>query len=283
MSSSLLVVSLLVGFTACHKKEIPLPFTPQALFDSLPTTTVVEASIKEASGIAASKSVVHTLWVEEDSGNPPQLYSLNVDGTVRKKVFIKGATNRDWEDITRSGDTLYVAETGDNNQIYSEYAIYKFAEPTAAVDTVYQFEKIRFQYPDGSHDAEALLVDSVTKNIYIITKRDDLSRIYKIAYPYSNNINTAVMVGQLAYSGVTSAALSPDGKEILIKTYPAIYHYNSLGQGVEATLQSTPVTLPYQMEPQGEAVCFATDNGGFFTLSEKGFASSVKLYFYKRH
>jgi hypothetical protein len=273
---------LLLTFTSCHKKELPLP--KQSAFDSIPTATLIPTFIKEASGITDSKIVPHTLWVEEDSGHPPQLYSLNYDGSVRKKVYVKGAANRDWEDLTRSDDTLYVAETGDNNQVYPAYAIYKFAEPAAAIDTVYQFKKISFAYPDGSHDAEALLVDPSTKDIYIITKRDNPSRIYKISFPYSTTvINTAVLAGQLSFTGVVSAALAPDGKDILVKTYTAIYHYNTNGQSIEAALQTTPTRLSYVPEPQGEAVTFAQDDSGFFTLSESGLASSVNLYFYKRN
>ena len=55
--------------------------------------------IKEASGIADSKMSPGFLWVEVDSGNPPRLYLLSHDALTEKKVYIKGATNRDWEDI----------------------------------------------------------------------------------------------------------------------------------------------------------------------------------------
>lgn len=279
----LLLLLFIAGFAACHKKAPSLQGQSQLAFESQPTAYPVPDILKEASGIADSKTIANTLWVEEDSGNPPQLYSLNYDGSVRKTVYVKGATNRDWEDLTRAGDTLYLAETGDNNQTYSSYAIYKLAEPAAAIDTVYQFEKVNFNYPDGSHDAEALLVDPETKDIYIITKRDNPSLIYKLSFPYSTTAtNTLVQVGTLSYTGVVSAALSPDGKEVLVKTYATIYHYNTNGQSIEASLQTTPTTLPYKLEPQGEAVAFAQDNSGFFTLSERGIAPYVNLYFYKR-
>jgi hypothetical protein len=274
-------VFFLLLFSACHGKEITAPLQT-TLFDSHPSESPVSSVIKEASGIADSKAVPQTLWVEEDSGNPPQLYSLNYDGSVRKKVYIKGATNHDWEDMALSDDSIYIAETGDNNLVRLEYAIYKFPEPTADVDTVYGFEKVRFQYPDGSHNAEAILVDPVTKDILIITKSDSPARIYKIAYPYSNTLNTAIQVGQLTYDVVTGAALSPDGKEIIVRTYSTLYHYNCDGRSILAALQTAPTSLPYTMEPQGEAVGFTANNSGFFTLSERGFSSSVNLYFYKR-
>lgn len=278
-----LLFTFAIALVACAKQATPPQQLPQPLFDSIPAAVAVPSVLKGASGIAGSKSVPQTLWVEEDSGNPPQLYSLNYDGSIRKKVYIKGTANRDWEDIARSGDTLYVAETGDNNQVYTGYAIYKFAEPAADADTVYTFKKISFKYPDGAHDAEALLVDPSTRDIYVITKRDNPSRLYKIQFPYSTTTNIAVMAGQLSFNGVVSAALSPDGKEILVKTYTNLYHYKTDGKSIEAALQSAPAMLPYTAEPQGEAVTFAQDNSGFFTLSEKGLGSTVNLYFYKRH
>lgn len=253
-------------------------------FDSTPAAVSVQPLIAEASGIADSKAAAGYLWVEEDSGNPAQLYLLKHDGTVQKKVYLSGITNRDWEDMAVSGSDIYIGEIGDNNAAYSDYAFYKFPEPALSVDTVRSIETLRFKYPDGAHDAEAFFVEPSTKNIYIITKRDSASRIYKLTSPLStSSINTAALVGQLPYNGVVSAALSADEKEIIVKTYLALYHYTvSAGEKKEAALQKAYSTLPYVIEPQGEAVCFSAANDGYYTLSEKGFAGTVRLYFYKR-
>ena len=71
---------------------------------------------------------------------------------------------------------------------------------------------------------------------------------------------------------------------MIIKTYFALGYYKKNGaETVEATLQKSPILIPYQAEPQGEAVCFSAGNTGYYTLSEKGLASDVKLYFYKRN
>ena len=267
---------------ACSDKEVTPP--PQAPFDSIPTAATVVPLLKEVSGIADSKTAPGHIWAHQDRGNPPQLHLINYDGTVKKNIYIKGARNRDWEDMALTGNDLYIADIGDNFLAFTDYTIYKMPEPAPDVDTVYSFKTIRFRYPDGAHDAEALLVDPVTKNIFILTKSDDPAAIYSIAYPYSTTeVNTAAKVGQLTYKGAVSAALSPDGNEIIVKTYLSLFHYIRAGATIEATLQKKPATLPYRIEPQGEAVAFARDNSGYFTLSEKGFASSVSLNFYKRN
>jgi hypothetical protein len=82
---------------------------------------------------------------------------------------------------------------------------------------------------------------------------------------------------------VVSACLSPDGKELLVKTYPAILHYSrAMQESLVQVLGKAYTKVPYKMEPLGEAVTFAADNKGYYTLSEKGFSSNVNLYYYKR-
>jgi hypothetical protein len=240
--------------------------------------------INEISGIADSKVNAGYLWGEEDSGNPPAIFLISHSGSIFKNVYIKGAVNRDWEDMALSGTDLYIADIGDNNQEYSDYTIYTFPEPEKSTDTISSFSTIRFKYEDGSHDAEAFIVDPALKDIYLITKRDNKSRIYKLAFPYSyTSLNIATQVGTLPYGGVVSATISADGKEILVKTYPAVLHYTRTTQeSIPQVLGKNYTAIPYKMEPMGEAVTFAADNSGYYTLSEKGFSNNVNLYYYKR-
>lgn len=250
-----------------------------------PVISTVVPMIVETSGIADSKAFPGYLWAHEDSGTPTQLHLINHSGRVEKKLIIKDAYNRDWEEMALSGGNIYIADIGDNRQIYERYWFYKFPEPGPGVDTVSSYQTILFQYPDGAHDAEAFLVDPQTQNIYIITKRDEPSRLYKLVYPYSDTaLNTLELVGTLPYSGVVGAAIDPSGRQIILKTYPELLLYTrQAGKSLEqALIEGSYKKLPYQLEPQGEAVTFATDNSGIFTLSEKGFSSSVNLFFYPR-
>ena len=276
------------AITGCDKPKKPVPSLP---FVSAPASSPWAAGrADEASGIADSKSSPGALWVQEDSGNPTQLQLIKYGGELMKKVFIKGVQNRDWEDLVLAPgpdtgvDYLYLADVGDNNTVHTSYSIYRFPEPSATTDTVYTPQKISFSYPDGSHDCEAILVDPGTRDIYLVTKRDAASRVYKLAYPQSTSAtNQATLVTALSFTGAVSAAISASGGEILIKTYSNIYYYpRDPGQPIASSLQKTPLVLGYVQEPQGEAVCFKNDNTGFFTLSERSFAPSVALNFYKR-
>lgn len=270
----------------CKKKDS----LPDALpFAAKPVTTPLQPGIAdEVSGMADSKANPGALWLQEDSGNPPELQLVDYKGKLLKKVFIKGIKNRDWEDMALAPgpdnalNYIYIADIGDNNAQYSNYAIYRFPEPTA--DTVFSPDKISFQYEDGSYDAESVLVDPLTKDIYIITKKGTAARVYKLPYPQSTTaVIRATFVTTLSFNGAVGAAFSANGKEIIIKNYGKLYYWTrSANEALQTTLQKTPVLLSYQQEPQGEAVCFKNDGSGFFTLSEKSFMPSVTLNYYKR-
>lgn len=291
LKAGICITLSLITHTGCHKTDTPGDTPPP--FSSIPQSfTITPGLIDEASGIADSKANPGYLWVEQDSGNPNDIALLSQAGQLLKKINIRSAINRDWEDIAlgngpNAGTSyLYIAETGDNNKSYSQYIIYRFPEPSASVDTVSTWDELKFTYPDGSHDAEALLVDNNSKDIYIITKTDLVSRIYKLPYPQSSlGVTTATYVGSLPFSGVTGAASSASGDELLIKTYTSLsYWKRNKNESIEDALKRVPNPVNFQVEPQGEAVCFKNDNSGFYTLSERpSVISAVSLNFYKRN
>jgi hypothetical protein len=290
MHSRLIILIVLI-VAGCQKAKVVESPVIEG-FEATPVSkALVPGIVDEASGIADSKINPGYLWVQQDGGNSNDIALLSHDGSFLKNIKIKSAVNRDWEDMALASgpvpgtNYIYLADIGDNNQISGEHAIYRFAEPAAGVSEVATYDKINFTYPDGPHDAEALMVDNSSKDIYIITKRDARSRVYKLAYPQSTSAaNEAVFTGTISFTGVTSAALSSDGKEILMKTYDKIYYWKKdKQQTVTQLLAETPVMLSHQPEPQGEAICFKNDNSGFFTLSERpAIIAGVTLNFYKR-
>lgn len=282
---------LLLLVLACQKSRTQTDQPATITYAKTPQSFPLSGTaIRETSGIADSKSVPGHMWVQEDSGNPPRLYLLKHDGSVTDSVLLDGATNRDWEDLVLGAgpvagkNYLYIGDIGDNNAVYGEYTIYRLEEPTE-MGNISNYERIRFDYSDGARDAEAMIVDNESKDIYIITKREEKSRLYRLPYPQSTTaVNHAELVDSLGYSQVTSAALSADGLELIVKTYPRLFYYTrKAGESIAKTLEDSPVTLAYQIEPQGEAVTFAADQSGFFTLSEEAMGVVPVLNYYKRN
>lgn len=282
ITDRLFLIAVLAITAGCGTQKDLTAVVP--VYAGKPESTTIRVRLNEASGIADCTKDPNFLWVIEDSGNPPDLVLLRKDGSSLKRIPLRGATSTDWEEMTLVDGHVYIADTGDNFRRRKTCTIYRFPEPDPAADTIVNYQAIRFAYPDRPHDAEAFLVDPDTKDLFIITKREHHSIVYKLAYPYSETeTNTLVRIMKLPYNGVTGASISRDGKEILVRTYGDIYQYQRReNQPIDQALAGRRRQLRHRMEPQGESVAFAHDGSGYYTLSEKGLSRSVRLFFYPR-
>ncbi len=253
-------------------------------------------AISEASGLAASQRNKGVLWTHNDSGHGATLYAIGTNGSHLGEFHIAGVSARDWEDIAvgpgpEDGRSyLYIGNIGDNKGQHNLKFIYRIAEPAvsanqAAVDTtLYGAEIITFRYPSENHDAETLMLDPLTRDIYIVTKREENVLVYKIQYPQSTaGTITPENVTTLPIQGVVAGDISPNGEEILIKTLTRVFYWHrAVGQPLWQAFGKTPVAVHYQIEPQGEAICWDAEGSGYFTLSEELFNIPTHVYYYAR-
>lgn len=265
-----------------------------ATFNATPTINELNVSyLDEVSGIVPSFNTSGGLWLMEDSGSQPKLELINEQGVHLRTLNFNGS-NRDWEDIAigpgpdAGKKYIYLAEIGDNSVVHSSYYIYRFEEPTANQISINTYETIEFVYPNNvSYNAETLLVDPKTKDLYVITKDQLNVRVYRLAYPQNTSaINTAEFLGTIGYWALVGGDISPAGDEILLKSYSAVYYWKiKEGESIYQTLKRThDITAPYIIEPQGEAVCWDVNASGYYTISEKaGQASNPKLYYYSKN
>ena len=266
--------------------------------------------IDEASGIVASRMNQDVFYTLNDSGGEPAVYAFNSVGEHLGIYTIDGVTNRDWEDIAIGGGPgyqqyIYVADIGDNNNQYDTKYIYRFEEPivscnqTPVDEIIYNAETISVQYPTVNYDAETLMHDPLTNDLYIVTKRLQASpvghdEVYRVEFPQSTTqIIVMEDVGSLsyppsldpiggAYHGATGGEISPLGDEILIKTYTHVYHWKrQQNQTLVDAFQNDYNSVTYTLEPQGEAICWESNCNGYFTTSEEPASYfPAHLYFY---
>lgn len=285
---------------ACATDTAPLEDVPQNEMDSLPfldrevAGILDNKAIDEASGLVASVAFPGYLWTHNDSGDEARLFLLNASGKTIAQVNISGASNRDWEDIAidynpeTQKSTLLVADIGDNKAQYDYVSLYFIEEPAQLItkDTLLPvIKKMILRYPDGRRDAETLMVDPLTHDIYIMSKREPQVALYSITYPYPEKDTLELTkVLTLPHTKIVAGDISPDGKEILIKDYDFIYYYKrNLNESIAQALAKEPVQLSYTREPQGESICFSLDQLYFFTLSEKSpLGITPVLYRYPR-
>lgn len=248
--------------------------------------------VDEASGIADSRSMPGNVWVHEDGDNPAAIYLLTHRGELKSTISLP-ITNRDWEDIAigpgpENGKSyLYIGEIGDNGTVHDEYAIYRFLEPTTVGQIPNQIDKLRFIYDDGKkYNAETLLLDPTTKDLYVITKGVFTERIFRLSFPQlTNALNTAKFVATTQQFILTGGEISADGKQILLKSYDTIMYWQRKEDEsiVQALGRLRDFNAPYIPEGQGEAICFSVDGNGYFTLSERGTSTAeIPLYFYSK-
>jgi hypothetical protein len=263
----------------------------------------IEASaIVEASGLVASRNNPGVLWVHNDSGNAEQLFALTVEGKTLAKYSLANAACIDWEDIAiGSGPDglwyLYVGDTGTNQAARSPVVIYRIEEPRVALDqspveaALERVEMFELEYPDGqSYDSETLLVDPTSGDLVLVTKTTSgSSGVYLARAPLlAGARRTLELVATLrtqldagrGSERTTAGDISADGRWILIKTYTHAYLWHRApGTSVAAALSALPCEVPLAPEPQGEAVGFAADGKGYFTLSE---GEAQPIYFFER-
>ncbi|HSI74714.1 MAG TPA: hypothetical protein VK957_02415 [Lunatimonas sp.] len=249
--------------------------------------------IDEASGLAFSWTNPNILYTHNDSGGDPIVYMLDTLGKDKGRILLEGVSNRDWEDIAigpgqkANESYIYIGEIGDNDSKHSDIRIYRFPEPRFWKEEIsVKPEKITLKYPDGARDAETLMVDPVSGDLFILSKRDSSNTLYTVAADKlweKTGVKTMEKVMKLPVTMSTAGDISKDGRQIIIKNYWVIYYWDRKeGESVPETLAREPILLPYTPEPQGEAITFFPDGKGYYTLSEKRMRVDPVLYKYSR-
>lgn len=229
---------------------------------------ITDPRITESSGLARSMRHPGVLWTMEDSGNAPRLYAIGPDGRTRATLTL-AVDSRDWEAMsTGPGDTLWVGDIGDNSASRDlGILVHRLPEPARLADATVHPTSYRLVYPDGPHDAEAMVVDS-SGRVWIATKELFGGGLYRTPAPPRAGERTVLeRVGDVP-SIVTDGTLLPDGRMVL-RTYGRAYVYAGPGG---ALLQS--FALPRQ--EQGESVAPA-QAGDALVVGSEGADSPVWL------
>jgi hypothetical protein len=242
--------------------------------------TVNDSKLTELSGIAA---IDGGYWVINDSNPDASAKRIfKLDNQCKLVSSVQYPTNSlDAEDMAVAGDgTVWVADIGDNNAERRTVAFWKLS-PGKQTPVVY-----RVTYPDGKHDAEAILLDSagnpmiITKDIgkapgvFVPTKELEpntqagvpLKKAGEIKLPSSDTPNPFSIGGR---SLITGGANAPDNKRVVLRTYADALEYDVPdGDVAKALTTGAPRVTPMPNEPQGEAITYTRDGSAFVTVSD---------------
>jgi hypothetical protein len=253
-----------------------------------------DASVDESSGLVASRRNPDLFWTHNDSGDEPLIFAFDRQGQRRGVWRVEGAKARDWEDIAigpgpeRGRPYIYVGDIGDNQNGREAIVVYRILEP--AVETgdagssrtnprrTETAAVIRIRYPDGAHDAEALMVHPSTGEIYLAVKAVAPSAvIYKLsATPSTERVNTLARVGEVRIPSpfgamITGGDISPDGQRVVLCNYISAYELQLAAastDGFDAIWKQPVTTISLGLRQQGEAVCYRLDGAAILATSE---------------
>jgi hypothetical protein len=236
--------------------------------------TIRDLRVTESSGLAASAD---RLWTVDDGGSRLRVFELDRSCRVLRTI-VAGIDPYDVEDMARAADgTFWLADTGDNGLNRSTVAVERLRpDGTAAL--------FRMTYPDGPHDAEAIL-RTPSGQLFIATKEPLSSNVYTPDGPLSASAPTPLRhvasvgflptgtaggpVGAAGQVVVTGGAVSPDGRTVVLRTYTDAYVWAVPDGDVAAALKSGERRrIPLPPTAQGEAVTFSADGRSLLTSTE---------------
>jgi len=251
----------------------------------------VDERLEEASGLVASHVNPGMLWTLNDSGNPAEVFLIDQHAKIRMVCTLLHCRNRDWEDIAIGAGPvagkkyIYVADIGDNWAQYELKFIYRFEEPTLGPQTdvmITRFDTLSLRMPDGKRDAETILIDPFTNDLFLISKRENSVGLYTTPYPFSRQVIQLRKVMTLPFTKIVAGSISSDGTEILLKDYEKVYYWKrAVNESLADVFATKPIELPYEREPRGEAIAWSINGNAFYTLSEGMMGRSANLFIYK--
>ena len=235
---------------------------------------ITDARLPEVSGLVA---VGDRMLAINDGGDKVVVYLLDARCRVID-VHTAAVDPYDPEDMAVAADgTVWLADTGDNNTDRPTVALIALhPDGTTAL--------YRLTYPDGPHDAEALLL-APDGTPYVVTKEIlGASGVYRPAAALAAGATVALRkvaavnmtftgtpggpVGKVGQLLVTGGAVAPDGSRLALRTYTDAYVWALTGSDVAGALAAKPVRVPLPAAPQGEAISFAADSRTLLVAGE---------------
>ena len=216
---------------------------------------VEDIELTEASGLAVAGA---GLFAHNDSGGEARLYAMTPTGEalVSYDLDVEAV---DWEDMAASETLLFVGDIGDNEETRETVSVH-----VADIDDPSVFMTMTLDYPvESAYDANVLLHDPLTDDLYVISKNGALWR--KPAPHLPDSETTLDFVAGLDLEGAPIAGdISPDGTQIVVgTTTESVVYLRDGGESIDAAVLRPPCELDL---PIADAVAF--DEGGIYSVTE---------------
>ena len=258
--------------------------------------TLLDPRQDEISGLAVDPDQPQVLWAHNDSGDAARVFRLDPRGRVLSEHALQGVHAIDMEDAAvgpcdpgLARRCLFLADIGDNRHRRPHVMIHRVALPAPERGPL-QVERTDYvRYPQGPHDAEALLVHPHTGQVALVLKarRGDSAVLVIPPGPSSpgspklaRQVATLALPSRLAGGKlVTAADYSPSGRCLSLLTYVQLLTWcdEDPQAPLERRLSAAPDRYTFPSLLQAEAMAYDPATGDLWLTSEGRFAPLLRV------
>lgn len=234
------------------------------------------------------------LYVINDSGNQPSLYTVSDDGSIEVETKLN-ASNVDWEELSTSEyGVFFIGDFGNNGNYRKDQKIYITNEvragfPIQVTDTIHLSYAHQTDFPakekDRHFDMEAMF--HFKDSLYLFSKnRSEPNNGYTYMYKIFDTPNTYELTpvdsfltkkgGFRTANWITGAAISPNGKNMVLLSSNKFWLFSDYKGSDFFSGKVQRINLPTYT--QKEAICFIT-NSTILIADERNPGSGGKIYY----
>ncbi len=232
--------------------------------DSTVDLTFDDPAIVESSGLVVRDGLFVTT---NDSGDRGRIFVVDRTGaTVGTTSWAEAP--RDVEALAPAGDhEVWVADIGDNGG--SRASIEVLRVPFGRGDRTVEPAAYTLVYPDGARDAETLLAQPRTGQLFVVSKNLFGGTVYAAPRQLSTDRPNRLRAVADSLSFATDGSFFPDGRHYVLRDYGAAAVYTFPGHEKVASFG-----LPSQR--QGEGIAVAGD-GSVHVSTEGQFTDVLEV------
>ncbi len=209
-----------------------------------------------------------------NGGSPATAYLLNNSCAVSEVITLEEPVTNIQDLVAAADGRLWIADIGGSPAPRTAVKVLRWSgfDPGS--------RPFDLNYPDGAHNAQALLV-SFTGSIVVVTAAaDGRSGVYTAQLPLADSA-TLTKVGEIDLRGlrapndtspaslvVTGGAVSPDGTHVALRTATALYEWYTPDGDVEAAvIGGKPRVISLTTQTSGKVVSYSESGDSLVAVS----------------
>ena len=236
----------------------------------------ISGLVERPGGFAVVNDTAPVVWRLNGACEPIRRTVLRPPAPHDLAASPPGGKPFDTEDVALdAAGAFWIADIGGNTTHRTAVSLYRWLPGTAATAVA----RYDLAYPDGAHDAEAMLLVP-GGGVIIVTKTRRTAGVYLADAPLGPVGNLRLVGGfdvRRSCPGcrgrsllVTGGAVSRDGTRVALRTYDRAFEWYAPGGDILAAILGGPprqILLPPSR--QGEAIAYTSDARTLLTATER--------------